>query len=219
MSEEKPRGGLLAVVERSRALLERSEGGGLAKGLSRLLTGSFGAAFELAFGAAFVDVSQKRIRIFLDELGYGATPPSSLLGDEDFVHAFFGALKAAGATRRPAHIRLFARLVASAFEGERFRWTDADDDLLSTLAGLTQRELLLLAALDRHGADALDRAAAALGADEDEVRTMLARLERTGCWRPGTGFTNRFAELRERVRLDLDEMAADVDSPPRRRLR
>jgi hypothetical protein len=213
-SEEKPKGGLLAVVERSRALLERPEGGGLAKSLSRLLAGSFGAAFELAFGAAFVDVSQKRIRVFLDELGYGATPPPSLLGDEDFVHAFFGALKAAGSTRRPAHIRLYARLVASAFEGERFRWTDTDDDLLSTLAGLTHRELVLLAALDRHGTGALDRAAAALGTDADEVQTMLARLERTGCWRPGTGFTSRFRTLRDRVRLDLDEMTAGEATRP-----
>jgi hypothetical protein len=210
-SEEKPRGGLLAVYERSRALLERPEGG-IARGLARLVTQSFGAAFELAYGAAFVDFAQKRFRVFLDELGFGATPPPALLTDEDFVHAFFATLKAAGVTRRPAHVRLYARLIGSALDGSRFHWTDADDDLLSTLSDLTYRELILLAVLDRHGGDAAAAepdAAAALDTDADEVRTMVARLERTGCWRPGAGLTARFRTLRDRTRLDLDELRAD----------
>lgn len=209
MAEDKRRGLLTVVGDR---LLDRSEGG-LARGFTRLLAGSFGAAFEIVLGTSFVDLTQRRLRVFLDELGFDNAPPRALLTHEDFVHAFFAALRAAGVTRREPHVRLFARLVKSRLDRGRFTWTDTDDDLLATLGDLSYRELRLLAALDCYGADALDRAAEVLDTDADEVRSMLARLERTGCWRPGGeaaggGLTARFRNLRDRIGLDLDELPA-----------
>jgi hypothetical protein len=184
------------------------------RGLIQLIPYGIGSAFDTALTTALMNWREKRFRIYFDELSKGSKVlTEQLIGEEDFLYAYFSTLKASINQNREQKIRLYARFLCNAVALNKIG-TDAFDEFLSILDDLSLRELqilLLLKEIDKsnppiiqtssdetESENELQRATRYWNLFEHEVertllinpqqlRAMLTRLNRTGLYETFTG--------------------------------
>ena len=106
-------------------LLQRYERNPIIKGLIQLIPYSIGGAIDATLAATLLNIREKRLRIFFDELGSGRIElTQNLIASEDFLHCYFATVKAALNSRREEKIRMFARLLKSYTLPNSFSGTD-----------------------------------------------------------------------------------------------
>ena len=222
------------------ALVERYENNPVIQALAGLLiglTGPFGAtlsALERAIQAKVIQMHQERLRTFFDELASGRIKlTEEVIQQEDFLHAFMATTRAVLRTRREEKIRLFARLLAS-FGQETDRISvDNFEDSLNILDDLSCREFFVLLTLKKYeeqtpfleGENELQRASrfwnqftsevcAKLGISTEELRGMLARLNRTGLYKTFTGAFFDYRGGMGTTTPNLDRLLKLFSEPP-----
>lgn len=160
------------------------------------------AAFDTALMIQADKVAKERARTFFEELAKGKIELTrELIEGEDFLHCFFGSLRAAVRSRKREKIRIFARLLRSTLEAQSLSRTDEFEDYLAILDDLSVREIAVLVTLEKYQtefppsdvreapqkADAFwpkfkTESVAIYGSPEKEVDALIARLERTGLY-------------------------------------
>lgn len=152
----------------------------------------------------YQEIAEERVTAFFDELASGEHELSEeLIRTEDFLHRYFITTRAALNTRRREKIKMFARLLRASINTDLFSSIDEYEEYLSILDELSFRELQVLSILDRYeseypakeGGNLINRTDGfweafiqelinRLHIPENEVRFILYRLTRTGCYQP-----------------------------------
>lgn len=165
-----------------------------------------GSAYDVMLSHKISEMRSARFRTLMDELSKGdreLTP--ELVDNEDFLHAFFCAAKAALNSNREEKIRLFGRLLLNAAKTNSLT-TDTFEEFVSILDDLSLREFQILLMLQnyekqtkrREEQNALQFSSSfwdsfeeaiekELGIKKPEIPSMLTRLSRTGLYESFTG--------------------------------
>lgn len=192
--------------ESATQLLVRYEHQPVLRGLVQLIPFGIGATIESALLAQLNRYREQQLQIFFDELGSGSVPlTEELTHDNDFLHCYFATLRAVLRSRRHEKIKFLARLLRGSFDG-RVSDVDEYEELIGLTDELSLRELTILAILSenekanpiRESENELQRASrfwpgfvadveSKLGLDEELLRALLVRLQRSGCYEEFTG--------------------------------
>ena len=168
--------------------------------LMQLIPG--GSAIDVGVSYYAKRIEDDRRRTFFDELGNGNINLNpELIQSDDFVHCFITTYNAAIKYRIEEKRRNCARLLKSALDENTFVDTDEYEEYLQILDELTYREFLMLVKLDNFENDyphkleendlqRLERfwdqykreLIAEFKIPEDEIDSMMTRLNRTGCY-------------------------------------
>lgn len=161
-----------------------------------------GSIIDTALSIQIENIRQERLKTFFDELDAGDIELSEeIVQSEDFLHCYFATTNAALRSRRREKIILFAKLLKSSMKDSHFSDTDQYEELLVILDELSYTEWLILLKLKKYEREAplivdenpLQRAThfwpqftneliEELKIKEDEIDSMLTRLNRTGCY-------------------------------------
>lgn len=190
------RPGLLARYERQPVL----------RGLIQLIPFSIGSAADSALLTQLNNYRDQKLRTFFDELGSGSIElTEEQVSSNDFLHCYFATVSAALRSRRSEKICLLARILRGQIEGE-VSSTDEYEEIVGIVDELSYREVQIISILykkERDYPDAgnendLQRAMRiwpdfeqevrlALGIDPELLRSMLVRIQRSGCYEEFTG--------------------------------
>jgi hypothetical protein len=157
----------------------------------------FGGLFDDIITSSYNNILLDRSKTFFDELGKGEivlTPET--INSEDFLHAYFTTYKAAIYTRQRKKIRFFARLLKNGVSSNNLNNPDDYEEYLKILDELTYKEIYVLFTLKTHedNANVEDYEALKhwngfetkiltdLNLTEDELKSVLVRIVRTGCF-------------------------------------
>lgn len=162
-----------------------------------------GGIVDSSLSSYYTKEKEKRVTTFFDELAKNETPlTEDIINSDDFLHKYFITLKAVIETKRTEKIRYFARLLNNCNTSLINDETDNFEDFIKILDDLTFQEIQILSIIrecDRETNDeSIDFNRKMTGAisfykkikenisiqlriTEDEVRSHLNRLERTGC--------------------------------------
>jgi hypothetical protein len=167
------------------------------------------SAWDSAFVATVVKLNEKRQRAFFEAL-----PQTELTEEqkssEPFIHAFLKTTSAVQNTQNLEKVRLFANLFANGFIHSSHTPSSEEvgkyEEFLSILDDLSVREFQILSILQRHernnpiadNQNELQRAMGfweqflkdvetEVGVPKEQIRGMLARLNRTGLYETFVG--------------------------------
>jgi hypothetical protein len=177
------------------------------RGLIQLIPFGIGSGIDVALVTIVQNIRADRAKTFFDQLEANDTELSpELLKSEDFLHCYFATVNAALNTKRREKIRMFAQLLSSSVSTNLFNNSDEYEEYLSILDELTFRELVMLNILHRHeeatpfnqNENDLQRAnrfweqfirevETELRIPQNEIDSLLTRLNRTGCYETFTG--------------------------------
>lgn len=164
-----------------------------------------GSLIDKNISAYYNKEVERRLKDFFDELERGNIQlTEDVIQSDEFIHKYFITLKAATETMRKEKIEMFARLLKNHQSSLLNANTDSYEDYLKILDDLTYQEIILLTELKRreliiannrtevdyktryfHGKTIYrpfrEDMSRVLGISEEEFRSLLIRLERTGC--------------------------------------
>ena len=164
------------------------------------------------------EIKQERLRTFFDELENSECElTEELIQSEDFLHRYFITVRAALNTRRREKIKMFGRLLKSATNTTICSSIDEYEEYLYILDNLSFRELQVLSILDKYEREYpvdedrnlikrcermwgkfVEELTNTLQISQNEIRIILYRLSRTGCYQPiiltSAGSVNAFGD-------------------------
>ena len=190
------RPGLLARYERQPVL----------RGLIQLIPMGIGSAADSALLTQLNNYRDQKLRTFFDELGSGSIElTEEQVSSNDFLHCYFSTVSAALRSRRSEKIRLLAKILRGQIEGEVSN-TDEYEEIVGIVDDLSYREVQIIVILHKKEQDNpiagnendLQRAMRiwpgfeqevrlALGIDPELLRSLLVRIQRSGCYEEFTG--------------------------------
>lgn len=187
------------------ALSEKYSGHPVLQSLLSLIPGWTAADNMLLWRAN--EIKMERINVFFEEIANGHCELTrDLIDNNDFLHSYFCAVRAASNCRNAEKIKQFARLFLSPHIPDLQVTPDEQEDLLSILEQTTVREFAALNNLYQH--ECLNRRSAhenelqhtmkywgrfkadiisTIGIPGGSFNSFMARLERTGLYIRFTG--------------------------------
>lgn len=195
------------IMEHHINLLKRYENSPIIRSLIQLIPCGVGSALDTAITIKIINMREKRLRVFYDKLGEGdiiLTP--DLLESEDFLHYYISTYKAVINTKRSKKVEFFAKLLKAYIIYDELKQLDEYEDYLKILDDLSYRELVILIKLEtceskyskeddendlqycsRYWDEFKSKLIFELRIQEDEIESLLTRLNRTGCYETFTG--------------------------------
>lgn len=190
------------LLDNMKKIIERYENNPVIRGLIQLVPGGIGSTIDVVLCIQIEKIKSERLKIFYDELGNGDIILSEdLIQSEDFLHCYFSTLKAAIKSRRGEKIKFFAKMLKSSISYKSILTTDEYEEYLSILDELSYRELSILFKLynfesrypkkdeenelqrsSRFWTNFTSEIEEELGIHPDEIKSILTRLNRTGCY-------------------------------------
>lgn len=181
---------------------EKYDDSPLIRVLMQLIPFGIGSAIDVGISSNAKRIKEVRQREFFNELAGGSLIlDENLINSEDFLHCFFSTYKYAIDTRQKEKIKMFARLLKSSLNESAFSDTDEYEEYNQILDELTYREFQMLVKLDEfeknfplkqdeNDLQRLERfwdqykkeLIEELKVPEDEIDSMMIRLNRTGCY-------------------------------------
>lgn len=176
-------------------LLEKYSQNTLIRGLIQIVP--YGGIIDSVLTTSYNNILVDRAKTFYDELGMGNIEVTQeLIKNEDFLHAYFSTFKAAIYTRQRKKIRFFARLLNNGLSLDVINDVYQYEDYLKILDELTFKEIYLLFTLKTHEDSASvedyeamkhwdgfkTRIMMDLNFTEDELKSVVVRIVRTGCF-------------------------------------
>jgi len=180
----------------------------LIRSLIQLVPFGVGSGIDVALSTYIDNIKQKRLKIFFDELNSGSIKLSpELVESENFLHCYFSTLKAALNSRRQEKNEMFSRLLKSTIRAGNYSSIDEFEEYLKILDELSLREFQILIKLEEYESEnplldtdngnELKRATRFwesfvgdiknLGVPENEVDSIINRLNRSGCFETFVG--------------------------------
>lgn len=177
------------------------------RSLIQLVPFGIGSAIDTAVITMIDNIYTERMRIFFDELQKKESQiTQEMIESVDFIHCYMITLRASISTRRTEKIKIFARLLTNTFLDTELIDFDEYEENLTIIDDLSYREIIVLSMLESYenkftlsdGENELQRAnkfwdqftqdlIQKFNISLAEVRSILTRLTRTGCYEPITG--------------------------------
>lgn len=178
--------------------------------LRLLLTTIFpvvGSVLDVTATQMWHHMQSKRMRVLFEELDQGnVLLTEEHVANENFIHCFMVTSRAVVRTNRHEKIAMFARLLESVVSESNEFSIDKYEELLLILDDLSYREILALRILDKYSDSPREKdqndlqwtvtfwekfvheLCEKLQIQQDELKSFLARLARTGCYEVFVGY-------------------------------
>jgi hypothetical protein len=186
-------------------LLREYNENSILRGLIQIIP--YASMIDTVLTSAYNNILVERSRTFFEELGAGNIElTQEIIESEDFLHAYFATYKAAIYSKQREKIRFLARLLKNGLTTSLLNKADEYDDYLQILDELSIREITILFILSeyekknpikdnetevnrtsRYWSDFIKETTNLLHINENELKGILSRISRSGCFVEITG--------------------------------
>ncbi len=195
-----------------------------------------GGIVDNLLSSFYTKEKERRVTSFFDELSKNETAlTEEIISSDDFLHKYFITLKAVIETKRTEKIKYFARLLNNSDSPIFNADTDNFEDFIKILDDLTFQELQILSIIRKYDKEIIENGDKPIDFDrkmskarsfyqklktdiskhlqipEDEVRSLLTKLERTGCIFYNKGSADAMSSVLTTLTYQKLEMLSQID--------
>jgi len=202
----------------------------LLRALAQMDPTNISGALDTFVAGRYEQLIQDRRRLFFEELDKGAELSPELVKSDEFLHCFDITFRAVERTQHAEKIRRFAQLLLGSVVGGTFTDVCDYEELMKVVDELSPREFKILMALEKyeqqyyrdgqfynrrigfegklHEIVAQELGVPVSEIDDDDLRGVVVRLNRTGCyalmgWRRGPAIDCRLTGVYFRLKRIL----------------